>query len=162
MLFKNKFKPIYIYHFLLFFSFCVSLNSETNIYYINIFFYSLTHIIIIYLCFYYFHFILFFIFLFYGSLFDIFLLNEFGPHLIVFIILLMLILMIKKYLYNLSPLKVFYLIFSLIFIIYFSEMIFADLLFSYKFNIHDYFIVSITSAIILLPVIYLFSKLDKI
>ena len=162
MLLKKFFKPIYIYHFLLFFSFCVSLNKQIEIYYINIFFYSLTHILIIYLSFYYFHFLLFFIFLFYGMLFDIFLLNEIGPHLIVFIVLLSLIMLVKKYLYNLTSLKVFYFIFMLIFVIYFFEMIIADLVFNYSFNILNYFLLTIFSSIILLPIIFLFSKLDKI
>ena len=162
MLIKKIFNPIYIYHFLLFFSFCVSLNLQIDIYYINIFFYSLSHIIIIYLSFYYFHYFLFFIFLFYGLLFDIFLLNEVGPHLIVFIFLLSLIILIKKYLYNLSSLKIFYLIFILIFIIYFFEMIIADLLFNYSFNINNYFLVSIVTSIVLLQINFLFSKLDKI
>ena len=162
MLFKNIFKPVYIYHFLLFFSFCVSLNKQTDLYYVNIFFYSLSHIIIIYLSFYYFHFLLYFIFLFYGLLFDIFLLNEIGPHLLVFVILLLLISIMKNYLYNLSSLKVFYFIFILIFVIYFFEMIFADLFFNYNFNFYNFFKVSITSAIMLLPITFLFSKLDKI
>ena len=162
MLLKNFFNPVYIYHFLLFFSFCVSLNKQIEIYYINIFFYSFSHILIIYLSFYYFHFLLFFVFLFYGILFDIFLLNEIGPHLIVFVVLLSLIILVKKYLYNLTPLKVFYFIFMLIFIIYFFEMIIADLLFNYSFSIYNYFLVSIISSIILLPIIFLFSKLDKI
>ena len=162
MLLKKFFKPIYIYHFLLFFSFCVSLNKQIEIYYINIFFYSLTHILIIYLSFYYFHFLLFFIFLFYGMLFDIFLLNEIGPHLIVFVVLLSLIMLVKKYLYNLTSLKVFYFIFMLIFVIYFFEMIIADLVFNYSFNILNYFLLTIFSSIILLPIIFLFSKLDKI
>ena len=162
MLFKNIFKPVYIYHLLLFFSFCVSLNKQTDFYYVNIFFYSLSHIIIIYLSFYYFHFLLYFIFLFYGLLFDIFLLNEIGPHLLVFVILLLFISIMKNYLYNLSSLKVFYFIFLLIFVIYFFEMIFADLFFNYKFNFYNYFKVCITSSIILIPITFLFSKLDKI
>ena len=162
MLLKNFFNPVYIYHFLLFFSFCVSLNKQIEIYYINIFFYSFSHILIIYLSFYYFHFLLFFVFLFYGILFDIFLLNEIGPHLTVFIILLLMISVIKNYLYNLSSIKVFYFIFSLIFVIYFFEMIIADLFFNYNFNFSNYFTLSITSSIILLPTTFLFSKLDKI
>ena len=162
MLLKNFFKPVYIYHCLLFFSFCVSLNTQEDFYYVNIFFYSLSHIIIIYLSFYYFHFLLYFIFLLYGLLLDIFLLNQIGPHLTVFIILLLMISVIKHYLYNLSSIKVFYFIFSLIFVIYFFEMIIADLFFNYNFNFSNYFTVSITSSIILLPTTFLFSKLDKI
>ena len=162
MLFKNIFKPVYIYHLLLFFSFCVSLNKQTDLYYVNIFFYSLSHIIIIYLSFYYFHYLLYFIFLFYGLLFDIFLLDEIGPHLLVFVNLLLLISLIKNYLYNLNSLKVFYFIFLLIFVIYFFEMVLADLFFNYNFNFYNYFIVCITSSVILLPITFLFSKLDKI
>ncbi len=162
MFLKNFFTPVYIYHFLLFFSFSVSVNNQIDILYVNIFFYSLSHILIIYLSFYYFHSILFFVFLFYGSLYDIFLINEIGPHLIVFLFLLFFIMSLKKFLFNLSSLKVFYLIFLLILIIYFSEMIIADLFFKYSFNVSDYFLVSAISSITLIPIIFLFSKLDKI
>ena len=102
------------------------------------------------------------LYLLYGLLLDIFLLNQIGPHLTVFIILLLMISVIKNYLYNLSSIKVFYFIFSLIFVIYFFEMIIADLFFNYNFNFSNYFTVSITSSIILLPTTFLFSKLDKI
>ena len=54
------------------------------------------------------------------------------------IILLLFISIMKNYLYNLSSLKVFYFIFLLIFVIYFFEMIFADLFFNYKFNFYNF------------------------
>ena len=96
MLFKKYFSPVYFYHSILFLSFSISLNNVIEFEYVNLFFYVLAHLLIIYLCFYYFHFFLYFVFFFYGVFFDIFLLNNIGPHLLVFIFLLVIISFLKK------------------------------------------------------------------
>ena len=160
MLFKKYFSPVYFYHLILFLSFSISLNNLIVFEYVNLFFYVLAHLTIIYLCFYYFHFFLYFIFFFYGIFFDIFLLNDIGPHLLVFIFLLVIISFLKKYLFNLSSMKIFFVIIVLMFLIFLFEMIFADIILNYNFDYYEYIKLCIIGAIIVTPVIFLFSKID--
>jgi len=161
MLFKKYFSPVYFYHLTLFLSFSISLNNLIELQYINLFFYVLSHILIIYLCFYYFHFFLYFVFFLYGIFYDIFLLNDIGPHLLVFIFLLIIISLLKKFLFNLSSTKIFYFIIVLLFLIFLFEMLFADIILNYHFNYYKYIKLCIIGAIIIFPVVFLFSKIDR-
>ena len=162
MLFKKYFSPVYFYHLILFLSFSISLNNLIEFEYVNLFFYVLAHLSIIYLCFYYFNFFLYFVFCFYGIFFDIFLLNNIGPHLLVFIFLLVIVSFIKKFLFNLSSIKIFYVIIVLMFLIFLFEMIFADIILNYNFDYHKYIKLCIIGIIIVFPVIFLFSKIDEL
>ena len=162
MLFKKYFRPVYFYHLILFLSFSISLNNVIEFEYVNIFFYVLAHLLIIYLCFYYFHFFLYFVFFFYGVFFDIFLLNNIGPHLLVFIFLLVIISFLKKFLFNLSSIKIFFVIIVLMFLIFLFEMIFADIILNYNFDYYKYIQLCIIEIIIISPVFLLFSKIDRL
>ena len=162
MLLKKYFSPVYFYHSILFLIFSISLNNLIEFEYVNLFFYVLAHLLIIYLCFYYFHFFLYFVFFLYGIFFDIFLLNDIGPHLLVFIFLLVIISSLKKFLFNLSPIKIFYVIIVLMFLIFLFEMIFADIILNYNFNYYKYIKLCIIGAIIISPVFFLFSKIDRL
>ena len=162
MLFKKYFSSVYFYHLILFISFSISLNNLIELEYINLFFYVFAHLIIIYLCFYYFHFFFYFIFFLYGIFFDILLLNDIGPHLLVFISLLVIISFLKKFLFNLSSIKVFYLIIVLMFLIFLFEMIFANIILNYNFDYNKYIQLCIIGLIIIFPVFFLFSKIDKL
>ena len=162
MLFKKYFNPVYFYHLILFLSFSISLNNLIEFEYVNLFFYVFAHLLIIYLCFYYFHFFLYFVLFLYGIFFDIFLLNNIGPHLLVFIFLLVIVSFIKKFLFNLSPIKIFYVIIVLMFLIFLFEMIFADIILNYNFDYYKYIKLCIIGAIIVSPVFFLFSKIDRL
>ena len=162
MLLKKYFSPVYFYHLILFFSFSISLNNLIELEYVNLFFYVLAHLSIIYLCFYYFHFFLYFVFFFYGVFFDIFLLNDIGPHLFAFIILLFIISFLKKYLFNLSSTNIFYVITILMFLIFLFEMIFADIISKYNFDFYTYIKLCIIGIISIFPVFFLFSKIDRL
>ena len=162
MLLKKYFSPVYFYHLILFLSFSISLNNVIEFEYVNLFFYVLAHLLIIYLCFYYFHFFLYFVFFFYGVFFDIFLLNNIGPHLLVFIFLLVIVSFLKKFLFNLSSIKIFYVIIALMFLIFLFEMIFADIILNYNFDYYKYIKLCIIGAIIIFPVVFLFSKIDRL
>jgi len=162
MLLKKYFRPVFIYHLILFFSFSISLNNLIEFEYVNLFFYVLAHLLIIYLSFYYLNFFLYFIFFFYGVFFDIFLLNNIGPHLFVFIFLLVIISSLKKYLFNLSSIKIFYIIIVLMFIIFLFEMIFADIILNYNFDSRKYFVLCIIGVISIYPLFFLFSKFDRL
>jgi len=161
MLSAKYFYPVYFYHLILFVSFSISINNLIELHYINLFFYVLAHITIIYLSFYYFHFFLYFLFFLYGVFFDIFLLNNIGPHLLVFIILLLIISSLKKYLFNISPIKIFCVIIVFIFMVFFFEMIFADIILNYNFDYIKYIKLCIIGLTIISPVTFLFSKIDK-
>ena len=162
MLFKKYFSPVYFYHLILFLSFSISLNNLIELEYVNLLFYVFTHLVIIYLCFYYFNFFLYFVFFFYGIFFDIFLLNNIGPHLLVFIFLLSIVSFIKKFLFNLSSIKIFYVIIVLMFLIFLFEMIFADIILNYNFDYHKYIKLCIIGIITIYPVVFLFSKFDRL
>ena len=162
MLSAKYFNPAYFYHLILFLSFAISLNNFIELQYINLFFYVLAHISIIYLCFYYFHFFLYFIFFFYGIFFDIFLLSDIGPHLLVFIILLVIISSLKKFLFKLSSVKVLYVMIFIMFLLFLFEMILADIILNYNFNYFEYSKLCFIGIVIILPVIFLFSKIDRL
>ena len=162
MLLKKYFSPVYFYHSILFLSFSISLNNVIEFEYVNLFFYVLAHLLIIYLCFYYFHFSLYFVFFLYGIFFDIFLLNNIGPHLLVFIFLLVIISFLKKFLFNLSSIKIFFVIIVLMFLIFLFEMIFADIILNYNFDYHKYIKLCIIGIITIYPVVFLFSKFDRL
>ena len=162
MLLKKYFSPVYFYHSILFLSFSISLNNVIEFEYVNLFFYVFVHLLIIYLCFYYFNFFLYFVFFFYGVFFDIFLLNNIGPHLLVFIFLLFIVSFLKKFLFNLSSIKIFYVIIVLMFLIFLFEMIFADIILNYNFDYYKYIKLCIIGSIIISPVIFLFSKIDRL
>ena len=162
MLFKKYFSSVYFYHSILFLSFSISLNNVIEFEYVNLFFYVLAHLLIIYLCFYYFHFFLYFVFFFYGVFFDIFLLNNIGPHLLVFILLLVIISFLKKFLFKLSSIKIFFVIIVLMFLIFLFEMIFADIILNYNFDYYKYIQLCIIGTIIISPVFLLFSKIDRL
>ena len=162
MLFKKYFSPVYFYHLILFLSFSISLNNLIVFEYVNLFFYVLAHLTIIYLCFYYFHFFLYFVFFLYGIFFDIILLNDIGPHLLVFIFLLVIISFLKKFLFNLSSIKIFYVIIVLMFLIFLFEMIFADIILNYNFDYYKYSKLCIIGSIIIYPMVLIFSKIDRL
>ncbi len=162
MLFKKYFSSAYFYHLILFISFSISLNNLIELEYINLFFYVFAHLIIIYLCFYYFHFFFYFVLFLYGIFFDILLLNNIGPHLLVFIFLPVIISFLKKYLFNLSSMKIFYIIITLMFLIFLFEMILADIILNYNFDYSKYIQLCIIGLIIVFPVFFLFSKIDRL
>jgi len=161
MIFKKFFSPVYLFHLILFLSFSISMNNLISFYYINLFFYALTHILIVYLVFYYQHFTLYFVLMFYGVFIDIFLLNEIGPHLIVFISLLVILTYTKKNLFNINPNYIFIIILLIVFAMYLFEMVIADIIFNYSFEFFKFFQLSLISSVIIYPIILFLSKIDS-
>ena len=161
MQFANYLKPVYIFHLILFLSFSISVNNLIVLSYINLAFYIIAHITIIYLSFYFFNFLLFFIFFLYGIFFDIILLNNFGPHLLVFISFLLLVYFLKTKLISLNQKNILYLVIILTFMMLILEMILAEIILNYSFVKNQFFKITITNAIIILPIIFIFNKIDK-
>ena len=124
-------------------------------------FYCLFYLFIIYLGIFYYRKSLFLIYFIYGLLFDIFLLNEIGPHLLVFIITLFLLKITLKILYNLTSNKVYFFIILLQIIMITFQMIFGYVFYNIDFNfIHLIQIIFIT-LLLSYPIFLFFSKLDK-
>tara|TARA_B100001029_G_C14798583_1_gene305824 strand:+ start:16 stop:504 length:489 start_codon:yes stop_codon:yes gene_type:complete len=161
MQFANYLKPVYIFHLILFLSFSISVNNLIVLSYINLAFYIIAHITIIYLSFYFFNFLLFFIFFLYGIFFDIILLNNIGPHLLVFISFLLIVYFLKTKLISLSQKNILYLVVVLTFMMLILEMILAEIILNYSFVKNQFFKITITNAIIILPIIFIFNKIDK-
>jgi len=162
MLSKLLRSQIIIYHCILFFSFSLSVNYFFNLEIVNYFSYVCFHLTLIYLFFYFFHFFLIFLTFLYGIFFDIFLVDNIAPHLITFLIFILLFYLTKKNLLNLSSSNVSYMMIILTLMMFVSEALIANLLFNYPINYKNFLWIFITFIIIFYPTLVLFSKIDKL
>ena len=162
MLSKLLSSQIIIYHCILFFSFSLSVNYFLNLEIVNYIAYVCFHLTLIYLFFYFFHFLLYFIIFLYGIFFDIFLINNISPHLITFMLFVLLFYFTKKYLLNLSSINISYIIIISTLMMFFLELFIANLLFNYPINYENFLWIFITFIIIFYPTLLLFSKIDKL
>ena len=161
MIFKKFFTPIFFYHLFLFFTFSISMNNSFSMLYVNIFFYVLFHILIIYLAFYYFHYFLYFVYLFYGIFIDYLLLNQIGPHLIVFIFLIFFVSQFQKILINVRSNRILFLIIGTMYLMFLTEMILTELIANYNFDYMRLIQLFIIGTLIIYPIMILFSKIEK-
>ena len=142
-------------------SFSISVNSLILFPNINNVFYVLFHLTLIYLVFYHYHYYLYFIALIYGVLFDIFLLNNIGVHLITFLSILISFISLRKYLIRLSSYQIIFIYFITLILFLLFEQLLANLLYNYKINMSSFFNFLFISLFIFIPTIFLLSKLDK-
>ena len=98
MLLSKYLNSFVYYNIFLLFIFSLSVNSIESFSIINSISYVFFHFSIIYLGLYYFRKLLFFIFFIYGLGFDLLLIFQIGPHLFIFMIVLVIFSQIKKYL----------------------------------------------------------------
>ena len=145
---------------ILFFSIIVS--SNIKFYYLNLFFYSIFHFCIIYLVFYYYRNVLYLIFFLYGLGLDILLINQIGPHLIVFLSVLLIYNLISKYLYHLNYINIYIILLTTIFAMICLEKIISFMLFGSTINIQYLFEINFLTTLLSFPVFYIFSKIDNI
>ena len=153
--------PSLIFSIILLFSFSVSVNNFVEIQIINLLFYVFFHLTLIYFLFYHYHYSIYLFGLIYGVLFDVILLNEIGPHLLSFMLLILLYNFFKKYLFLLSSYQISITILITLIVVLFFEILFAYLFTNFKFSsilLIKYLIISI---IIFIPSIFVFNKLDK-
>ena len=151
-----------IYNIVLFFSFSLSVNYFVDFEIVNYLAYVLFHLTLVYLVFYFFNFYLIFVSFLYGIFFDIFLIDNISPHLISFLIFVILFYFIKKYLLNLSSNKISFLIIFITFTMFLSEAIIANLQFNYPINFNNLVWLFATTIILFLPSSLIFSKIDKL
>ena len=151
-----------IYHIILFFSFSLTVNYFVELKIVNFIAYTLFHLTLIYFIFYFFHFTLYFIFFLYGVLFDIYLINNIGPHLISFLIFLRAFQFLTKFLLNFSSFKISYIIIIIVFIMFVIESFISRILYNYPINYNDLGLLFLISVLMFLPSLYMFSKIDKL
>ena len=161
MYLKKYLTPFVSHNIFLFFVFSITVNELNNFFFINLIFYYLFHLIIFFLGIYYYRKTLYLLYFIYGLILDLFWLNQIGPHLIVFMIMLFLFNLIKKNYYNLNSQKVYAIILVIQLIAIFLEMFFSQLLFNYNFNIYMYLKLVFISFVISLPLFYFFYKIDN-
>jgi len=151
-----------IYQLILFLSFSLSVNYFTELKIVNFFSYVLFHLTLIYFMFYYFNFFLFFLYFLYGIFFDIFLINYISPHLISFLILISLFYLLKKYLLNLSSNRISFIILLIALILFALEALISYTFFNYPIDYKNLTNIFLTTTVIFIPILLLFSKIDKI
>ena len=156
--FLNSF---FIYNLILVILFSLSVTSLSFLPILNIIFYVIFHFLIIYLGIYNYRNILYLIYFLYGLSLDIFWINEIGPHLIVFMGLLVFIKLIIKYLYNLDSIKIFFFLLIMQFLMILIEMLISQIMFNYSFNFNYFFQITLISILISYPVFVIFSKIDE-
>ena len=162
MLLSKYLNSFVYYNIFLLFLFSLSVNSIESFSIINSISYVFFHFSIIYLGLYYFRKLLFFIFFIYGLGFDLLLIFQIGPHLFIFMIVLVIFSQIKKYLQFFDSKKIYLgIIIVQIFMIFF-EMIISHWFFNYTFDFYIFFKLIIISLLISYPVFFIFSKIDNI
>jgi len=154
-------RSFYIYNFLLIFLFSVTINSLNTFYLINIISFVIFHYVIIYLALYYYRKIIYIIFFIFGLGFDICLINQIGPHLMVFMLTLFFLNLTKRLYKNLDSIKVYFLIIFTIILMLSLEMLLNKLFFGYNLNIDNYLKFIMISTIVSFPIFFIFAKIDK-
>ncbi len=158
---SKVFNPLILFNIILIISFSFSINSITEIEYLNFLFYIFFHLTFIYFLFYRYHYTIYILALIYGILFDILLLNSIGAHLICFISLVSIYIITKKYLFLLSPNQISFLILTALIMILYSELLLAYLINNIYFTFGKMLKYTIISAIIFIPSILMLNKLDR-
>ena len=156
-----RLNSFYIYNVLLIFIFSFIVNSNNSFSLIYTSLYCVFHFLIIYLGIYYNRNSLYFIFFLYGLGLDVLWLNEIGPHLIVFMFMLVFFNLTKKYWYNLNSYKVYIMIMVLQFIIISLEIIFSYIFFQYIYYLNHFLQIFFISILISFPTFLFFSYIDK-
>ena len=150
-----------IYNILLIIFFSLTVNGVPLFPILNIIFYSIFHFLIIYLGIYYYRKKLYLIYFLYGLGFDLFWINEIGPHLIVFMLALMIFYLTFKYLNNLRKMNIYLMLLITQITMILFEMIISQLMFGFSFNLNYFLEIAFLSIIFSYPVFIIFSKIDK-
>tara|TARA_B100000029_G_scaffold463274_1_gene496428 strand:- start:297 stop:785 length:489 start_codon:yes stop_codon:yes gene_type:complete len=151
-----------IYNLILFICFSLSVNYFVSLELVNFLSYVFFHLTLIYLVFYFFHFSIILISFLYGIFFDIFLIDFISPHLISFLVFVLLFYYNKKYLLNFSSNTISYIIIIVTLAMFILETLIANLFFNYPINYQNLGWLFLTAIIIFFPSLFLFSKIDKL
>ena len=161
MFFKRHLDAFKIYIIFLVISSSILFRGFPEFPLINFITYLFIHILLIYMGIYHFKIILYFVYFIAGIIFDISLLNEIGPHIFTFMILILILSKLQRFIIILSSRKAFILIIIILSLSLICEMFLSLILFKFNFDIF-YLLKSIfTSILISYPVFYIFNKIDK-
>ena len=126
-----------IYNIFLIFIFSIIVSNNLPPF-LSTSFYCIFYFLIVYLSIFFFRKYLFFLYFIYGLLLDIFLLNEIGPHLLIFILSLIFLNFLFKFLSNLASIKVYFFMIFFQILMIFMQMIISYLLFDINFNFKNF------------------------
>ena len=131
---------------------------------LNDIFYLFVHFLLIYLGIYYQRLLLILIFFITGIILDLSLLaTNFGAHIFTFMILILFLNKINKYLFNFTSKRIlFFIIFILAMCLFIEEIYLHLMLINYSFNINNYLQNIIISLLISYPIFFLFKIIDGI
>ena len=149
-----------IYNILLIIFFSLTVNGLPIFPIVNKIFYSIFHFLIIYLGIYYYRKKLYLVYFLYGLGLDLFLINEIGPHLIVFMLALIIFYLTFKYLNNLRKLNMYLMLLITQMTMIFFEMIISQLMFGFSFHLNNFLEIVFLSIILSYPIFIIFSKID--
>ena len=148
LLHLNSFQ-VYNLLLIIFFSIIVNDNNSFSLIYSS--FYCTFHFFLIYLGLYYYRKLLYLIYFLYGLGLDLLWLNEIGPHLLVFMFVLVFFNLFSKYLYNLNSFKIYIVLLILQLFMISIEIFFSYLLFGFNFDLNYLFQIIILSLILIIP-----------
>ena len=162
MLLSKYLGPFTYYNIILLFLFSLSVDSIQLFSIINSISYIIFHYVIIYLGLYYYRNILYILYFVYGLGIDLLLINQIGPHLLLFMTLLFFFKQTQKYFRNFNSQKIYITILFVQIMIIFLEMLIAQLLFSYNFNLNVFLKYIFISLVISYPILIIFNKIDNL
>ena len=152
----------HVYNLLLVILFSIIVNDNNSFSLIYSSFYCTFHFFLIYLGLYYYRKLLYLIYFLYGLGLDLLWLNQIGPHLLVFMFVLVLFNLSSKYLYNLDSFKIYIVLLILQLFMISIEIFFSYLLFGYNFDSTYFIQIIILSLILSFPIFLIFSKIDQL
>ena len=158
---SKYFNSFVIYNIFLIIFFSLTVNGLPIFPIVNKIFYSIFHFLIIYLGIYYYRKKLYLIYFLYGLGFDLFWINEIGPHLIVFMLALMIFYLTFKYLNNLRKLNIYLMLLITQMTMICFEMIISQLMFGFSFQLNNVLEILFLSIILSYPIFIIFSKIDR-
>ena len=161
MLLSQYLSSFIIYNILLIIFFSLVVNGLPLFPIVNIIFYSIFHFLIIYLGIYYYRKKLYFVYFLYGLVLDLFLINEIGPHLLVFMLALIIFYLTFKYLNNLRKLNIYLMLLITQMTMIFFEMIISQLMFGFSLHLNNFLEIVFLSIILSYPIFIIFSKIDR-
>ena len=162
MLLSRYLVPFTYYNLILIILFFLTVGSIESFSMINSISYIFFHFLIIYLGLYFYRRSLYSIYFLYGLGLDILLIDQIGPHLFIFMTLLFIFYLTKKYFIYLSSQRIYLLILFIQLLIILLEMLLTSFFFDYDFNLDKYLKFIFISIISSYPVFFIFSKIDNL
>ena len=151
-----------VYNIILLVIFAIVVNPINDLLILYYALYCIFHFLLIYLGIYHYRKSLYIIFFLYGLGLDLLWINEIGPHLLTFLLLLLILQFFKKYIINFNYFRIYFFLILLQILMIFIELFLSFILFSYPINLFFMIKVLILSLVLSYPLFIIFSKIDLI